>query len=170
MPPGATEMFRHHLLLIDLFCATPASYWSVGGINTNSTLQPVSRQSVQFVANIPTVGTCETNSINMFSKRPARRFIGTVAWDPFCFSKNLNRAPFQKVETIETLREPPEFSSFPGRCWQLTLACRAILFYLFCTLKGECIIFYHIKSEFPDNWLFCTFYLGGLGSEVLLTL
>ncbi len=68
-------MFRHHLLLIGLFCTTPASHWSVGGINTNST-----RQSVQFVANISTVSTCDTNSINIFSKRPARRFIGTVQW------------------------------------------------------------------------------------------
>ena len=63
-------MFRHHLLLIGVFCATPASYWSVRVINTNS-----ARQSVQSVANFPTVNTCETDSINIFSKSLAQAIL-----------------------------------------------------------------------------------------------
>jgi hypothetical protein len=62
-------MFRHHLLLIGMFCATLASYWSVQGINTNS-----ARPSVQSIANILAIKTCETDSINIFSKFPALRF------------------------------------------------------------------------------------------------
>jgi hypothetical protein len=61
-------MFRHHLLLIGVFCAMTASYWSVRVINTNS-----ARQSVQSVANFPAINTCETNSINIFSKSPAQQ-------------------------------------------------------------------------------------------------
>jgi hypothetical protein len=46
------------------------------------------RQTVQSIANIPAVNTCETNSINIFSQRALPgNFKGTVAFDPFCFQK-----------------------------------------------------------------------------------
>jgi hypothetical protein len=54
-------MLFRHLLLIGLLCATPASYWSVRGVNLN-----LAQRSVQSDTNIPTVNACETDSINIF--------------------------------------------------------------------------------------------------------
>jgi hypothetical protein len=82
MPPWATEMFRHRLLLIGVFCVTPASYWSVRGINTNSAWH-----SVQSVANSPTVNTCEMDLLIFSQRALPGNFKGTVAWDPLCFQK-----------------------------------------------------------------------------------
>jgi hypothetical protein len=57
------------------------------------------------------------------------------------FPKKWNWALFyQKVHLFKTSWEPPEFASFPGRCWQLLKLCQ--------TLKGEVYIFLAI-----NRWL-----------------
>jgi hypothetical protein len=56
---------------------------------------------------------------------------------------SLDWVVFSKSPTAETPHEPLEFSSFSGRCWQLTLVCKAI-FYLFVVLKVRAYHFFSI--------------------------
>ncbi len=111
----ATEISRHHLFLIGLFCANPAFYWSVQGISATICPvchQPLSSRRVKLI-------------LSIFKKRALPGDLkGTVAWDPLSFQKVQIGLRFSKPH------QPLEFSPFPGQCWQLTLV--AGLFYLIC--------------------------------------